>query len=107
MILTTTKGHEVGRTIPRHLVQVVELITNSRNRSADDGLAEGSLVSAEMLRWVETYIVKSHQEHPQHERCRQSHQTGTMSIVRGRVPTRGSAGALIRGIFGLESLFHR
>jgi hypothetical protein len=45
--LTTTEGHEVGRTIPRHLGQVVELITNSGDCSADDGL-EVSSVSGEV-----------------------------------------------------------
>jgi hypothetical protein len=51
--LTTTKGHEVGRAIPRHLVQVVELVTNSGDRSADDGLAEGSSVLKEVQEWPE------------------------------------------------------
>ncbi len=38
--LTTAESHEVRRTIPRHLVEVVGLVTNSGDRSADDGLAE-------------------------------------------------------------------
>lgn len=38
--LTTTKSHEVGRTIPEHLGQIMELVTNFGNRSADDGLSE-------------------------------------------------------------------
>ena len=45
--LTTAEGHEVGRTIPRHLGQVMEFITNSGDRSADDGL-EASSVSEEI-----------------------------------------------------------
>ena len=51
--LTTTESHEVGRTIPGHLGQVMEFVTNLGNRRADDGLSEVLSVSAEAPRWLE------------------------------------------------------
>ena len=54
----------------------------------------------------ETHVVKSRQEHPQHEGRSLSEQAGTMSVF-CFVSIRCNAGALVHGFFRLGSLLHR